>query len=102
MVAKGSDFETELKEEIIVAEPRRFKVILLNDDYSTMDFVVEVLMVIFNKNFDEALGVMLKVHNEGRGVCGIYPYDVAETKVSQVKKKAEESGFPLRAILEEC
>lgn len=104
------ELETEIEEKIKtkddpkdeIIEPKRFKVILLNDDYTTMDFVIEVLMQIFNKPFDEAVNIMLHVHRQGRGVCGVYPYDIAETKVEQVKTKARLSGFPLRAILEEA
>lgn len=103
------EFEIEIEEKIKtkdnpkdeIIEPKRFKVILLNDDYTTMDFVIEVLMQIFNKPFDEAVNIMLSVHRNGKGVCGIYPYDIAEAKVEQVRTKAKLNGFPLRAILEE-
>jgi len=83
-------------------EPKKYKVILLNDDYSTMDFVIGVLLDIFHKPFDEAVNIMLKVHKEGRGVCGVYTYDIAETKILQVRKEAKSSGYPLRAIMEEA
>ncbi|WP_104722254.1 ATP-dependent Clp protease adaptor ClpS [Helicobacter mesocricetorum] len=89
---------TEVLEKI--QEPTRYKVILLNDDYTTQEFVMEVLQVIFHKNLEESLNLMLQIHHNGKGVCGVYPYDIAETKVMQVRKKAKESEFPLRAILE--
>jgi len=101
-LGKNLDIEQEIKEEIEIKEPRRFKVILLNDDFSSMDFVVEVLMDIFHKNFDEALNIMLSVHKQGKGVCGIYPFEIAETKVMQVRKAAKKNGFPLRAVIEEA
>ncbi|PYQ43924.1 MAG: ATP-dependent Clp protease adaptor ClpS [Acidobacteria bacterium] len=78
-----------------------FKVVLLNDDYTTMEFVVLVLQQVFNKPEPEAYRIMMKVHVEGRGVCGAYTYEIAETKVSTVHEMAEENGFPLRATIEE-
>jgi len=92
--------EVEIRESL--DEPKKYKVILLNDDYSTMDFVIGVLLDIFHKPFDEAVNIMLKVHKEGRGVCGVYTYDIAETKILQVRKEAKSSGYPLRAIMEEA
>ena len=81
--------------------PKLYKVMLLNDDYSTMVFVVAVLQTFFAMGRERAMQVMLKVHNEGSAVCGVYPKDTAETKVSQVTAFAIENGFPLRCILEE-
>ena len=78
-----------------------FKVILFNDDYTTMDFVIEVLQRFFEINRERALQIMLKVHNEGSAVCGIYSRDVAETKVVQVSKFAKQHGHPLRCSMEE-
>jgi ATP-dependent Clp protease adaptor protein ClpS len=71
-----------------------------NDDYTTMDFVVAVLVVIFGKPFDEAERIMLNVHRKGVGICGVYTEEVAETKVAQVHERAQESGFPLRCSME--
>ena len=76
--------------------PRMYKVILLNDDYTTMDFVIEVLQRFFAMNRERAMQIMLKVHNEGSAVCGVYSLDVAETKVSQVSMFARQHGHPLR------
>ena len=81
--------------------PGLYKVLLFNDDYTTMDFVVEVLQRFFSTNRERALQIMLKVHNEGSAVCGVYSRDVAETKVSQVTEFAKQHGHPLRCGMEE-
>ena len=81
-------------------EPEEFRVILLNDDYTTMDFVVEILMTIFRKNLEDASIIMLDVHNKGRGIVGMYPWDIAVTKAEQVHAAARENQFPLRCIVE--
>src|ERR671912_1456327 len=80
--------------------PELYKVFLLNDDYTTMDFVVEVLETIFNKAPAEAYRIMMLVHTQGRGLCGVYPYEIAETKVESVVSRARENGFPLKASME--
>lgn len=82
--------------------PRSFKVILLNDDYTTMDFVVSVLETIFRKTPAEAVQIMLQVHNNGKGVCGIFTRQIAEAKVKLVHDRALSEGFPLRCIIEEA
>ena len=81
-------------------QPEMFKVVLLNDDYTTMDFVVEVLETIFNKQPAEAFRIMMMVHTQGRGLCGVYPYEIAETKVEAVINRARDNGFPLKAAME--
>ena len=81
--------------------PKLYKVMLLNDDYSTMVFVVDVLQTFFAMGRERAMQTMLKVHNEGSAVCGVYPKDTAETKVAQFTAFAIENGHPLRCILEE-
>jgi ATP-dependent Clp protease adaptor protein ClpS len=83
-----------------VKEPEQFKVILLNDHYTTMDFVVEVLMVIFHKSIEDANKIMLDVHRKGKGVVGIYIWDIAVTKTEQVHIAAQENGFPLKCVVE--
>jgi len=88
------------KTEIEVDEPPMYKVLLLNDDYTTMDFVVEVLVYVFQKPPEEATLIMLNVHRKGVGVCGLYPFEIAETKVNLVKNLARENGFPLKCIME--
>jgi ATP-dependent Clp protease adaptor protein ClpS len=81
-------------------EPERYKVVLLNDDYTTMDFVVEILESIFNKTPAEAFRIMMQVHTQGRGLCGVYTFEVAETKAAAVEERARENSFPLKAVLE--
>jgi ATP-dependent Clp protease adaptor protein ClpS len=90
---------TEAEEE--VEEPPMYRVLLHNDDYTTMEFVVEVLMYVFNKSVEDATRIMLNVHQIGIGVCGVYTYDVAETKVSTVEALARENGHPLKCTMEE-
>jgi ATP-dependent Clp protease adaptor protein ClpS len=81
-------------------KPSMYKVILLNDDYTPMEFVVHVLQKFFHKSHDDALKIMLHVHQRGVGVCGVYPFDVAETKVTQVIDYARQNEHPLQATLE--
>lgn len=97
----GYDYENDLEEDVELEEPKRYQIILLNDDYTTMEFVVEILTTIFRKSSNEAMKVMLDVHKNGKGVCGIYPYEIAETKVEQVKMISQKNNFPLRVVLEE-
>ena len=93
--------EVETKDVVEVKEPKKYKVFLLNDDYTTMDFVVEILMDIFHKSYAEAVDIMLTVHKKGRGLCGVYTYEIAETKVNEVHRRARANQFPLRAEMEE-
>jgi ATP-dependent Clp protease adaptor protein ClpS len=81
--------------------PKQFNVILLNDDYTTMEFVVNVLETVFQKSPAEAFRIMMAVHQQGRGMAGAYPWEVAETKVETVAALASQAGFPLRATIEE-
>jgi ATP-dependent Clp protease adaptor protein ClpS len=83
-----------------VKRPEMFRVVLHNDDYTTMEFVVEILEGIFHKSPVEAHRIMLKVHTEGQGTAGVYPFEVAETKVEMVHEQARVNGFPLRATTE--
>lgn len=78
-----------------------FKVLLLNDDYTPMDFVIAVLQRFFAMDTEQATRIMLKVHTEGRGVCGIYPRDIAATKVEQVSAFARQNQHPLACVMEE-
>ena len=103
-MAKGSQTGGEVleKPETKTKKPELFKVILLNDDYTTMEFVVHVLQTVFNKTPPDAYRIMMQVHLEGKGICGAYTYEIAETKVETVHELAQENGFPLRADLEEA
>jgi ATP-dependent Clp protease adaptor protein ClpS len=83
-------------------EPDQHQVVLLNDDYTTMDFVMDVLETVFHKSPAEAYRIMLMVHTQGRGVCGVYTWEVAETKAEAVVALARQAGFPLRAVVEEA
>lgn len=89
------------REKPTTQEPILYKVILHNDDYTTMDFVVEVLETVFHKQPAEAYRIMMQVHTQGLGVCGVYPFEVAETKVAVVHDLAQARGFPLRASVEQ-
>ena len=90
---------TDIKEE--TTEPPDYKVLLHNDDYTTKAFVVEVLIAIFNRSIEEATRLMWHVHKNGVGVCGIYPLEVAETKIIQGTSMARDIGFPLKLTMEE-
>ena len=83
-------------------KPSQFKVLLLNDDYTPMEFVVMVLKRFFNMNLEQATRVMLHVHQKGVGVCGIFPYEIAETKVNQVMDFAKQNQHPLQCTLEKA
>jgi ATP-dependent Clp protease adaptor protein ClpS len=93
--------EFETKHEVDLQEPPQYKVLLLNDNYSTMEFVIEVLIKVFHKSLKDAEKIMLDVHNNGKGLCGIYSHEIAHMKVYQVKSLARASGFPLLATMEE-
>ncbi len=93
--------EVETGTEADIDEPSMYRVLLHNDDYTTMEFVVEVLMVVFSKSIEDATQIMFNVHRRGIGVCGVYTYEVAETKVATVEAMAREKGFPLKCTMEE-
>src|SRR5574340_40896 len=88
--------QSEEKTELSTGKPSRYNVFLLNDDYTTMDFVVNILNTIFGKNLTEATQVMLQVHKKGVGLAGVYPREIAETKVEAVHRMARENEFPLK------
>lgn len=97
----GKYYEVELDEQVEVTEPKKFKVLLLNDDYSTMEFVIDVLTKIFKKDPATAETITMNIHNNGKEVCGIYTHEIAATKVAQVRSAGKKEGFPLKAIMEE-
>ena len=99
---RPTDGEVAEKTRPKTRRPQLYRVILHNDDYTTMHFVIEVLESIFHKSPAEAYRIMMHVHTRGHGICGSYPYEVAETKVGLVHDCAREQGFPLRASMEEA
>ena len=88
-------------EQSKIKPPKLYKVLLFNDEFTTMDFVIEVLQTFFSMNRERAIQLMLKVHHEGLAICGVYTIDIAETKVEQVSAFAKQHGHPLRCELEE-
>jgi len=90
------------RQEQKLKPPSMFKVVLLNDDFTPMEFVIMVIQQYFNKDRETASQIMLKVHREGRGICGVYSRDVAATKVEQVVTHARQSGHPLQCVMEEA
>lgn len=93
--------ETREKTRIDIREPRHYSVIMHNDDFTAMDFVVEILVDLFHKDEIEATQLMLMVHESGRAAVGSYPYDIAATKVQAAQARAREAGFPFRMTVEE-
>jgi len=91
---------TQTEDHVEPAEPDEYRVILLNDDFTTMEFVISVLMTIFHKSLPEASKIMLDVHRKGKGVVGEYTYDIAATKINQVHLLARQMGFPLKCVME--
>ena len=97
----SSGVEAVQKNKQKTKKPNLYKVILLNDDYTSMDFVVSILETIFSKSPSEAVQIMLQVHNNGKGMCGIFSKQIAETKINLVHERARAEGFPLRCSMEE-
>lgn len=101
-----SDFESDTKEKILTeideetTEPPMYKVLLHNDDFTTKEFVVHILVSVFGKTLDEATKLMWRIHRNGVGVAGIYPLEIAETKINIVSMTARENGYPLQLTLE--
>ena len=98
------DFDQLVEDEVkdALKPPSMYKVILVNDDYTPMDFVIEVLQVFFRKNEQEATDIMLTIHHQGKGICGIFPFGIAETKVIQVNQFARQNQHPLLCSLEKA
>ena len=94
--------EGDVKNDQEIREPKMYRVILHNDDYSTMDFVIEVLISIFHKPAADATRIMLDVHKKGKGICGVYTYDIAATRVARVHQLAKKRESPLKCSLEEA
>ena len=94
----GSGVDTKVRPK--TKKPSLYKVLLLNDDYTPMEFVIDVIKKVFKKSHDEATKIMLQIHTEGIGVCGIFPLEIAETKMNQVLNLSKESQHPLQCIIE--
>ena len=101
MSFRTPEFENSIEDSIEIREPGEYKVLLHNDNYTTMDFVVKVLKSVFHKSNEEANQIMLNVHKKGIGMCGIYTQEIAETKVYIVKQIADHNNFPLKCSMEE-
>ena len=97
---KSNVTEVITQEKIELKKPKLFKVILLNDDYTPMEYVVNLIKLVFRKNESEAVNIMLMVHKKGSGVCGIFTKEIAETKVETVLKMAKTDQHPLKCIME--
>lgn len=96
-----SSYQTQ--DEIVkLKAPNKYNVILINDDVTPMDFVIQILMVLFNKTSESAENITMEVHEKGRGIAGTYSFEVAEQKVQETVTEARKAGYPLEAILEEC
>jgi len=95
------NYEEELDIALELQEPQMYKVLLHNDDYTSMDFVVDVLIGIFHKTQQQAEQIMWQIHEKGKAIVGVYTYEIAVTKVQQVKQKAKQNEFPLLATVEE-
>lgn len=98
----GNGTELVRKRREKLKEPEDYRVVLLNDNFTTMDFVVEVIMLVFHKNKEDATRIMLDVHQKGRGIVGTYPYDIAQTRTNQVHDLARQYEFPLKCIIEKA
>jgi len=98
---EATDTEIELTERLDVAKPKKYSVIVFNDDQTPMEFVIEVLIGIFNNTKEAAEDITLAIHNEGKGIAGIYFYEIAEQKVNECTNISRSSGFPLSLDIEE-
>lgn len=97
-----SGISTINKEKIKVKKPKDYKVVMHNDDFTTMEFVVNILMTVFKKDINTSNKIMMDVHKIGRGIVGVYPYDIAATKVAIALGMAKEEGFPFNIAIEEA
>ncbi len=94
--------ELQTKKKIKIKKPDMYKVIMMNDDYTTMEFVVEVLMNVFRKNSADAQKIMITIHEKGAGEVGVYTYDIAQSKIQQVHSAAKANEYPLRCNVEKA
>jgi ATP-dependent Clp protease adaptor protein ClpS len=98
----GSGTELVHKRREKLKEPDEYRVILLNDNFTAMEFVIEVLMIVFHKKREDATRIMLDVHQKGKGTVGVYPYDLAQTKANQVHSLAKQYEYPLKCVVEQA
>jgi len=97
---QGSGTSAATRDRVNIEEPRQYRVIFHNDDFTTMEFVTQVLIQVFNKTTDEAVSLMMKVHRQGQAVVGVYSYDMAMTRSNMAMQQARSQGFPLRVTCE--
>jgi ATP-dependent Clp protease adaptor protein ClpS len=100
MTSTDSKTKKKISSKVKENHPPMYKVLLHNDNYTTMEFVVEILVTVFGKSLEKANQIMLNVHNKGKEVCGIYPLEIAETKMETVHNLANNKGFPLKSTME--
>jgi len=93
--------QLENQSGLLTREPKQFAVFMLNDDYTTWEFCVRIICTVFHKNVLEADAITHDIHTKGKGLCGFYPYEIAETKASLVQQRARKEGFPMRCSVEE-
>jgi len=93
--------KTVVENNVEIIVPKLYKVMLLNDDYTTFDFVIEILKSVFHKSEEEAINLTLKVDREGSAAVGVYPYEIAQVKIEKTHTLARQAGYPLRAVMEE-
>ena len=100
MASRQTDFHIESDVDVLDVKIPMYRVVLYNDDYTTFDFVIDILKQVFHKSDDEASRITMSVHQKGKGIAGVYPKEIAEMKVQDVHQRAEAAGFPLRAGIE--
>jgi len=101
-VTHESDTKELVQQDVLPEEPEEYRVFLINDDFTTVEFVISILMTIFHKSLPEATRLTMEVHRKGRGLAGVFPYDIAVTKIQQVHAMARQRGFPLRCTMEKA
>ena len=92
--------QLENQSELLTSDPKQFAVFMLNDDYTTWEFCVRIINAVFHKTVEEADAITQDIHTKGKGLCGVYSYEIAETKASLVAKQARKEGFPMRCSVE--
>jgi len=93
--------QTQAELKNMISEPKMYKVYMLNDDYTSWDFCLRIITSVFHKSMEEADAITKQIHTKGKGLCGIYTYEIAETKASRVQSEARKEGFPMKCSVEE-